>query len=389
MARNFFEIEKGLRVTGENSYVGYAVIFGTTVPDGVAGDQGTVEIGSLYIRTGTAEIYQKVANTGAPADYKKLLTQDDILGLSWRSEKVVALTNDTLSVGVKDATTFTDDDAPTLTGADFVAGVSHIIGGAGTSPVLYKVTNVAGDNLTLALADDALAANDSFVVTYYLPDAPDAQEKQAIVNYNGSVMVKLGDINWNIADGINLSASYVAASGNITSADTVDSAIRKLDGNLDAVNTSLGTAQGATGMGTFTGSIIPDGSSVKTALQSLETAVEGLGVVNKEITGAGAQILDEVLVDNAYAVKWLVRSLDTVSGGVAASEIWATHNGTASADATVSDNTVYGKIKSGTVAGLAYAVTLSGTGAAQVLRLTVTGTHSCIHRAKRLEVLDI
>ena len=53
------------------------------------------------------------------------------------------------------------------------------------------------------------------------------------------------------------------------------SVVTEIDGNVDDLISLSGVAENATGLGTFTGSTISDASTVKDALQDLETAVEG------------------------------------------------------------------------------------------------------------------
>ena len=53
------------------------------------------------------------------------------------------------------------------------------------------------------------------------------------------------------------------------------SVVTEIDTNVDDLITLSGVAEQATGLGTFTGSTISDASTIKDALQDLETAVEG------------------------------------------------------------------------------------------------------------------
>lgn len=78
-------------------------------------------------------------------------------------------------------------------------------------------------------------------------------------------------------------AGFTSGAGSITSSDSVLSAIEKLDGNnlatqddVDDLVTLSGVAVNSTDLGSFTGEIIPDNSTVKDALQSLETEVEAV-----------------------------------------------------------------------------------------------------------------
>ena len=53
------------------------------------------------------------------------------------------------------------------------------------------------------------------------------------------------------------------------------SVVTEIDGNVDNLIDLSGVAENSTGLGTFTGSTISDASTIKDALQDLETAVEG------------------------------------------------------------------------------------------------------------------
>jgi len=53
------------------------------------------------------------------------------------------------------------------------------------------------------------------------------------------------------------------------------SVVTEIDGNVDDIISLSGVAENSTGLGTFTGSTISDASTIKDALQDLETAVEG------------------------------------------------------------------------------------------------------------------
>jgi hypothetical protein len=274
MARDFQGIEKGLSIYGiDGDNPAVQLLQGSAVPGGDAGDQDAAPLSSLFFRS-NGEVYKKVANVGAASDWEQLGSAS-LDQLSWRSELVRAATGDSLSAGTIDPTGFSDLDG-TLPGTSYAVG-EYILGDVDGTPALFEVTAVGGaTSITIAAASQPLAANDTFVVQNYLPDSPADQEGQAIIHFpdGGSApSVKIGDLDWNFADGINFD-SYAAGSGDITSADTVQTAIEKLDGNNDAQDSVLGTAQGATDLGTFSGSTIADNSSVKGALQALETAYE-------------------------------------------------------------------------------------------------------------------
>lgn len=272
MARNFFGVERGVRIYQENSdtvYIEY--LFGTVLP-GSDSYTNDAPIGSFYIYQNGASsaFYQKKADTDAPSDWELNGSASAVVG-KWR-DPVKVVTNDTVAVGTRDLTAnpFADDEGTLITAASFVVG-DLVIADADGTPVLREVTAVSSPNVTFANYTPALSTNDTFVTENYLPDSPGSQEGRAIVNYNGSTIVKLGDIDWNFANGINMASPYTPVNGSVSSSDTVQSAIEKLDANQQDLITLSGVAQGAVDLGTLTGDIVPDNSTIKQAIQSLET----------------------------------------------------------------------------------------------------------------------
>jgi hypothetical protein len=273
MTRRFFGVEKGLDIFQENGDLQVRIISGSAAPNGL-GDQSAAPIGSVYLRSGTGELYQKILNNGNSGDWQLNGASAAMIG-TWRPEAVVAVTNESVSPGTRDmvASPFSDDEGTAIAIGDFVVG-KYVIVDADGSPALLEITAVSGDDVTFAAAANPLVEDDTFVAKHYLPDSPDGQEKEAIVNYNGSVIIKLSDINWNFADGISMAAGYTAQNGSVSSSDSVNSAIQKLDGNQQDLISLSGVAQGEVDLGAFSGATIPDDQTIKQALQSLETAYE-------------------------------------------------------------------------------------------------------------------
>lgn len=275
MARDGFAIEKLLRIFKENSDTeSFELIFGDNAPVGTSGETADAPIGSLYSDRVNGRLYIKQADNDLAADWAEFGTGDVALDeLKWRNEKVRFATDDTLSAGNVDISALTDNDDMVI--GDISVG-EYVIGDRDGTPALFEVTALPGGNdITIAAAGQAIADNDTFMVQQYLPDGA-GQEGQAIIHFPlaSGAGVKVGDIDWNFATGINISGSYSPASGDVSSSDSVESAIEKLDGNNDAQDSVLGTAQGDTDLGTFTGTTISDNTSVKGALQELETSVE-------------------------------------------------------------------------------------------------------------------
>lgn len=123
-----------------------------------------------------------------------------------------------------------------------------------TSSVQTQITAAQGD-ATQALLDAGTAQT---AITNHLSDATDAHDASAISN---------------------------VPSGNLVATD-VQSALNELQTELDSATavvndvadliTLSGVAANSTNLGTFTGAIIPDSSTIKAALQSLETSIESL-----------------------------------------------------------------------------------------------------------------
>jgi hypothetical protein len=377
MARNLFGVEKGLGIYQENGDLLVAFLSGTAAPTGT-GDQAAAPIGSIYARSGTGQLYQKIANAGNSADWELNGASAVQVG-TWRPEVVRALTNETLAAGVRNLTTtpFTDDDNPDLTAADFLVG-QYVIGGAGSTPVLYQVTNVSAPNITLAVASNAMVDQDAFVVKSYLPDSPDAQEKQAIVVFSEGVMVKIGDFNWNVADGINLSVGYTAQNGTISSADSVNSAIEKLDGNQQDIQSASGLAQGSTDYGTFTGQSLADAQTSKQLFQRIETLLEQMRGV--QATGITAAVtVDSVPHASVKSCKWLVEAFEEATpANRKALEVYALNNG------TNVDDTIYAKLKVGSNFNLDISVDISG---ADMRLRASSSTAGVTVTARRIEVV--
>jgi hypothetical protein len=312
-------------------------------------------------------------------------------GFRW-IEKIKVVTGDDISSKSGTSETFTDDNT---------GGVSLTVGDRIVS------TNAASDdNIYIVQAGAwttvAVSTNDQFFVDYNLP-GPVNEEGIAAYKYTGTTMEQVATFDFELADSINLTGGYAASAGDPTASDEVETAIAKLDGNLDAVNTSLGTAQAATHLGTFSGDIISDNTTVKNALQELETEI-GTAVtpddvisdqaVNSNIAALStyllkernedsaaavttATIVDEVLVDNVNVVHWDVLAIEVATpANKEFLHITALHNGTTSADATDVDWDRQRRKTGSPITGYDVDVVLNGTGGTQEMRLQVTSTDS-------------
>ena len=378
MSRDLFRVEKGIRIDGENVDVGVDILFGAGAPLGTSGETDDAGIGSIYMRTSDGTLFQKQTDTSSAGDWILNGGATATIG-KWRPETVSVVTNDTQGAGVRDVVVspFSDDDGTTLVPGDFVVG-EYIISDADGSPALLEITNVSGDDVTFAAAGTALATEDTFVAKFYLPD-PDGGENRAIVNYNGSVVVKLADIDWQFATGINLSGGYTPANGTVTSSDTVESAIEKLDGNQQDIQSASGLAQGDVNYGTFTGDSLADSQTSKQLFQRIETLLEQMRGV--QVTGVTtAATIDSVPVASVNTVKWLVEAFEEATP--ANKKAWEVY---AMGDASDQDDSVYAKLSIGSN----FNATLTVDHSAGQLRLRgASSTAGVTFTARRIEVVE-
>lgn len=300
MAQKNFVIEKGLKIVDVGTDIGVEHIQGSGAPSMDAPK------GSLYSDRDTGFHYQKeLAGSGADK-WKKIATQDDINATigTWRPEAVVLLTAEAQAPGVRDVVVspFSDDQGTAVALSAFVVGkfiISRLPLLGSSSAVLLEITDVTGNNVTFAAAPSAMVKDDTFVVEYYLPDSA-TQENHAIVNYNGSAMVKIADADWGRADAIGLAPSYAAVNGSVTSADTVNSALQKLDGNQQDLITLTGEVQGATSI-TIPMPSFSHGLN-ETALVSGQSIAANFDRVNNLLS---ALWMDQQYIDLSQADTWV------------------------------------------------------------------------------------
>ncbi len=423
MSRELFGIERGINIFQENSDLFVSIISKTTAPVGT-GDEAAAPIGSLFVREGTGELYQKVTNVGDASDWVLNGSGSSSVLPIFRNIVTRAATGDVVAAGSVDPTAFSDNESG-IDGNDFAVG-EFLLGGVGGTPLLFEVTAVnAANDITVAAATPALQDNDGLIVRSYLPDSPANQENTAGVMYQNGNIVKLFDVDWSVATGIVLSAGYAPVNGNVAPGNSVENAIEKLDGNQLDLTTLTGVSQGSTDLGSFTGTTISDGQTVKQALQEIETAYEetdanvddlislsgrpenstdlGASSVNGDIVSENATVkqaidelddaitsqdgqasspavtivetVDQVLVDEIASVHWLV----TVENAGAPTskkhfEVYAGHNGHSAADATGADDTVFARLRLGANFNVSITVDVNGVGAAQEMRLRVAST---------------
>ena len=142
--------------------------------------------------------------------------------------------------------------------------ISNLVDGA---PALLDTLN----ELAAAINDD-----ENFVTT--ITNLIDANETHIdnVVSLTGvsKDAANLGTFTGStIADSSTLKAAIQALETAVETKAT-SAVVSEVDANVDDLITLTGIAENTTGLGTFTGSTISDGSTIKDALQDLETAAE-------------------------------------------------------------------------------------------------------------------
>lgn len=376
-----FHIEKLLRISKENSDTrSIDILFDTGAPVGTTGETADAGIGSIYSNETNGDIYRKIADTNSASDWE-ILGAVSLDQLSWRNERVILASNDVIGVGVVDPTALSDNESG-LDGNDITVG-DFIIGDVDGSPTLLEVTVVtSATSVTTAAASQSIADNDTFVVQNYLPDSPGSQEGQAIIHIPvaGSPAVKIGDIDWNFADGINMATAYSSAgvNGSISSSDTVNSAIEKLEGNQDDILTALGVAQGDVDFGTFTGDHFADNQDAKQLFQRAEDLFETIQGV--EVTGVSTlTTIDEVPVADVQSCLWIVDAFDEATPANKKARLVHGLN-----DGSSAVRSIFSRLKTGLNFNFVVDVDVSGGN----MRLRASSTNPAITvRARKLEVV--
>jgi len=236
------------------------------------------------------------------------------------------------SVGLNPDGTFT---APT--GTAYLGAITSVMGGL----TALDAAIVAGGNATTALdarmlaAEGLIAANQAAITT---------------------LQTDLGTTNANLAQELIDRAA----------ADNV------LSGHVGDMNFTATTH--------LTG--LTDLSSAVRTLDAAFSQTVGSARINNLSNG----VVDRVSTDAHLAAQWLVVVSDTANNAIRESfTVNASHNGTAAADATTSDHSRYGRVKSqGGVAGLRVSTAVPGVGVNQHLELSVSAPSPVDVRVTRL-----
>ncbi len=310
-------------------------------------------------------------------------------GVNWRAS-VVAVTGDVVNtaVGAYSGTdTFSDDQEPYWDYSQWANGNEILSINATTSGILYTWSS-AGNQW---VQTGALGANDAVAVRYDFPDNPGSQEDGAayMMLSDGSGVIKIADFDLESAASIGISSGYTATSGTISAADSVESAIEKLDyrtvdldgdlsalesrvstneinissndvdiatnasgisvnaADIDDLEAAVGSATGLAGMDYTSTSYVTEDSSVLAAISALDAA---LTVTDATVSGLENQ------ADNNY--QYIV-NVDTAHDNLAAAVLTeATSSVSASSNDTVLDTVS----QTGTLGAKWFVIAYDGSG---------------------------
>lgn len=233
-------------------------------------------------------------------------------GVNWRSS-IAAATGDVVLTGVADyegSNHFSDDDVPFWTHDMWLDGDEVLSLNATTSGIIYTWD----DGADQWVETDVLEANDAVSVRYDFPDAPGSQEDGAsyMMNADETEVIKIADFDLETAATIAISSGYTATSGTISSADSVESAIEKLDANASNADSDIDSLESR--VTTNEGDIFTNGGNISTNSGNISTNagdIDDLEAAVGSATGlAGMDFTTENYVTDGTSTVAAISALD-------------------------------------------------------------------------------
>ena len=303
--------------TNINNHIG-----DTANPHSVTAQQVTsVYVPNNYART-------QVAAEGTDKVSAHLRGIDNALGavstgIDWQPKALCLTADGDLNAAADDTALstllpFSDDEGTQMIITDFSDGDYILSQNTSGTDKRFLVWNDSGTLRVTTSGVTQPALGYTYTVSKDLSDSPDAQENTSIFTYNGTDLIKIGDVDFSVATGIDLSDTYaIAGSTTVEPAggDSVEVAISKLHagalGNL-AVTTRIIAAGAVT--------------EAKLGATSVTAAKLGSDVAGNGLTGGNG---------SAIAVE-----ADSTGGANLATAINVSANGVAIAidDSTIGEN---------------------------------------------------
>jgi hypothetical protein len=124
--------------------------------------------------------------------------------------------------------------------------------------------------------------------------------------------------------------------------------------------------------------------SLESAIGSLDADLDKAYHVASASAVTTEVVLDSISVDNYSRAEWVVTAKDPLTGDFYSLRVYAQHNGTATADASVTDIGAADILRKNKPTGFSWTVDLSGATTTQVMNLKVSSTTSVAVKAVRM-----
>ena len=378
MSQDFFDVEKGYQLDE-----GAVWLTGTGVP-GTGGDTDAVIGGSFYTQEndGDGILWVKISNGTGTSRWKRLATEEFASAnggsTDWKNSVRVATAAalpayTAAGSGVGKTLTMDAVGILTIDGVNTVLGDSVLVKDEGASDVdhgIYEVTTEGTGGVAAVLTRRT-----------------DADENAEMTSGH-AVAVEEGTDN---ADEF-----YQCITNDPITVDTTPLQYVKVsDADVIQELADIRAFIGKTGPGTelpdYSNSyVVDDNDSLETAIGKLDKHAQDARSLASQTNVTTLTTIDSVSVDEVRAARWLLHVEEVADPTkVRVVEINATHDGHSGADAADTDYTVYAKLKMGAaITGLDWDVTLSGSGAGQLMELTVVSTSAVNVRSIREVLLE-
>jgi hypothetical protein len=279
-------------------------------------------------------------------------------GVNWRQsiEAATSTVVNTTAGAYSGSDYFGDDEEPYWDYSQWQDGDQILSTHATTSGIIYT-WNAASDKWD---ETDALGANDAVAVRYDFLDSPGSQEDGAayMMLPDESGVVKIADFDLESAATIGISEGYTATSGTISSTDSVESAIEKLDyrttaagSDIDALEARVTTNEGdistnasaistnAGNISTNAGNISTNAGNIATNTADIATNASGIAANAADIATNAGEIDDlEAAVGSSTGVAGMgyTSTVYVTDGTSAVAAVSALDSALETTDATVS-----------------------------------------------------
>lgn len=207
----------------------------TANPHAVTAQQVTsVYVPSNYART-------QVAAEGTNKVSAHLRGIDNALGaistgIDWQPKALCITADGDVNTAADDTALstllpFSDDEGTQMIITDFSDGDYILSQNTSGTDKRLKVYDDSGTLRVTTASVTQPALGFTYTVQKDLTDSPDAQENTSIFTYNGTDLIKIGDVDFSVATGIDLSSTYALAGSTTVEpagGDSVETAISKL-----------------------------------------------------------------------------------------------------------------------------------------------------------------